>query len=117
MASFVGSRLLGLIRDIAIGQTFGTSADLDAYLAAFRVPDTLFQILAGAAMGSAFIPVFAGYLARHEESEGWLLANSIINAVLGLTSAAALLAALFTPALMGWIAPGFTDNPEQFALT
>lgn len=117
MASFVGSRLLGLVRDIAIGQTFGTSADLDAYLAAFRVPDTLFQLLAGAAMGSAFIPVFAGYLARHEESEGWLLANSVINAVLALTSIAALLAAVFTPTLMGWIAPGFADNPAQFALT
>ncbi|HEX2173945.1 MAG TPA: lipid II flippase MurJ, partial [Dehalococcoidia bacterium] len=117
MASFVGSRVLGLARDIAIARTFGTSADLDAYLAAFRVPDTLFQLLAGAAMGSAFIPVFAGYLAQNEEAEGWRLANSILNAIFALTAIAAVLAFVATPILVGLIAPDFRRNPGQFELT
>lgn len=114
MASFVGSRLLGLLRDIAIGQAFGTSADLDAYLAAFRVPDTLFQLLAGAALGSGFIPVFTAYLARGEERSGWLLANSLLNAIVAAILVASTVAAIFAPVLMGWIAPRFT--PDQLEL-
>ena len=66
MALFFVSRVTGLVREMVIGARFGTSADLDAYLAAFRVPDLLFQLVAGGALGSAFIPVFAGCLTRRD---------------------------------------------------
>ena len=59
MVLFVLSRVTGLLREVIIGNQFGTSAELDAYLAAFRVPDILFQLVAGGALGSAFIPTFA----------------------------------------------------------
>lgn len=116
MGSFVGSRLLGLFRDIAIGQAFGTSAELDAYLAAFRVPDTLFQLLAGAAMGSAFIPVFSGYLTRGEVSAGWRLASSVVTAVVAVLTVAAVIAFLLAPLLVRLIAPGFIGDPAQLDL-
>ncbi|MBM2827444.1 MAG: murJ, partial [Dehalococcoidia bacterium] len=56
MLGFVGSRALGVVRNIALSSAFGTSPELDAYFAAFRIPDAVFQLLAGAALGSAFIP-------------------------------------------------------------
>ena len=59
MLFFVLSRVTGLAREIIVGARFGTSAEYDAYLAAFRVPDLLFQLVAGGALGSAFIPVFS----------------------------------------------------------
>ncbi|MCU0509300.1 MAG: murein biosynthesis integral membrane protein MurJ, partial [Anaerolineae bacterium] len=49
---FFISRVLGLAREMIIGARFGTSAELDAYQAAFRVPDLLFQLVAGGALGS-----------------------------------------------------------------
>ena len=116
MASFVGSRVLGLLRDVAIGHAFGTSPELDAYLAAFRIPDTLFQLLAGAALGSAFVPVFARYLARDQEREGWLLANSLLNAIVAALVLASLVAFLFTPTLLAWMAPGWASDPEKLSL-
>src|SRR5689334_14953072 len=64
MVFFVLSRVTGLLREVAIGNQFGTSAEYDAYLAAFRVPDILFQLIAGGALGSAFIPTFTQYLAK-----------------------------------------------------
>ena len=64
IVAFALSRVLGLAREMVIGQQFGTSGELDAYLAAFRLPDILFQLVAGGALGSAFIPTFSGYLAR-----------------------------------------------------
>ncbi|RME56803.1 MAG: murein biosynthesis integral membrane protein MurJ, partial [Caldilineae bacterium] len=49
MILFVASRAAGLLREVVIGAQFGTSAELDAYLAAFRIPDLLFQLVAGGA--------------------------------------------------------------------
>ena len=59
MFFFVISRVLGLARVAIIGARFGTSAEYDAYLAAFSLPDLLFQLVAGGALGSAFIPTFS----------------------------------------------------------
>jgi len=116
MALFVVSRALGLLREMVVSQQFGTGSDLDAYLAAFRLPDILFQIVAGGALGSAFIPTFAGFLARDDGEGGWRLASSIVNLVVLLTTALAILAALLAPQLVAAvIAPGF--DPARQALT
>lgn len=116
MAAFVVSRVLGLVREIAIGHQFGTSRELDAYLAAFRIPDILFQLIAGGALGSAFIPTFTSYLARQEEEEAWRLASAVINLVLLVLTLGAILAAIFAPQLVShFVAPGFAT--EEQALT
>ena len=59
MLLFILSRGTGLLREMIIGARFGTAADLDAYLAAFRIPDLLFQLVAGerwAARSSPLLP-------------------------------------------------------------
>ena len=113
MALFVVSRLLGLLREMVISHQFGTGGELDAYLAAFRLPDILFQIVAGGALASAFIPTFAAHLARQDGKGAWRLASAIINLVLILTSVAAVLAALLAPWLVSAIiAPGFDANRQ-----
>ena len=109
MALFVASRAMGLLREMVIARQFGTSAELDAYLAAFRLPDLFFALMAGGALGSAFIPVFAAYLAREDGQGAWRLASAVINWVFLLLSVAGALAALFAPTLVAiLIAPGFT---------
>ena len=115
MVLFVISRALGLLREMVISHQFGTSGDLDAYLAAFRLPDILFQLVAGGALASAFIPTFASYLAQDDRQGAWRLSSAVINLVLILTTLLAVLAALLAPWLMGTIiAPGF--DPAQQAL-
>src|SRR4051812_14477340 len=64
MIFFVLSRVTGLLREVTIANQFGASAEYDAYLAAFRMPDILFQLVAGGALGSAFIPTFSQYWAK-----------------------------------------------------
>jgi putative peptidoglycan lipid II flippase len=115
MALFVASRILGLVREVVIARQFGTSADMDAYLAAFRLPDLLFQIVAGGALGSAFIPTLASYLERDDLPGGWRLTSAVINWVLLILSGLAVLAAVAAPTLVAKvIAPGF--SPPQQAL-
>jgi len=116
MAAFVLSRLLGLGREIAISSRFGTSGELDAYLAAFRIPDTLFQLMAGGALASAFIPTFAGLLAASDDRAAWRLASDIIRILLLLLGALSALCALLAGPLVRYlVAPGF--EPERQALT
>ena len=115
IGAYVLSRVLGLGREIIIGREFGTTRELDVYLTAFRIPDLIFQLIAGGALGSAFIPTFTGYLAHSRETDAWRLASSIVNLVLVVLTASAVLAALLAPWLVSGIAPGFT--PEERALT
>lgn len=116
MSFFVLSRVTGLLREIIIGTRFGTSAELDAYLAAFRIPDLIFQLVAGGALGSAFIPTFAGYWARGDKPGAWQLFSRTLNLVTLILVGLAALAALFAlPLVRLVIAPGF--SPEQQVLT
>ena len=114
MIFFVLSRVAGLAREVVIGAQFGTSPQLDAYLAAFRVPDILFQLVAGGALGSAFIPTFAAFWAQGKEQAAWLLFSRVLTLVTIILIAIALLAAFFALPLVQWvIAPGFTPPQQQ----
>lgn len=116
MVFFVLSRAMGLLREVVIARQFGTSAELDAYLAAFRIPDLLFALMAGGALGSALIPVLSDYLERGDERGAWRLAAAIINWVTIILGLAGALVAIGAPVLVGTIiAPGF--SPPQQALT
>ena len=116
MAAFLLSRALGLAREVVIGATFGTSRELDAYLAAFRVPDLLFQIAAGGALASAFLPVFSQRLTEGRPQAAWRLASAVANIVLLATLAASGLAAASAPTLIReLIAPGFEPVAQALA--
>lgn len=116
MAAFLLSRTLGLVREIVIGLQFGTSRELDAYLAAFRVPDFIFQLIAGGALASAFIPTFTSYLARGDERGAWRLASAVFTLLFLILTALSLLAVVFTDPLVRLVvAPGF--EPAAQALT
>ena len=116
MALFVVSRVLGLVREMVIGAQFGASADLDAYLAAFRLPDLIFTLVAGGALASAFIPTFSERLANDDANAAWGLASKVANLLVLALTGLAILAGIFAPALVEHIiAPGF--SPEQQALT
>ena len=116
MAAFVLSRMLGLVRDIIIALVFGTGNGLGSYNAAFRVPDTIFLLVIGGVVGSAFIPVFSAMRQRQEYDASWRLTSTLINISLVIISLIGLVAALLAPQLVGGIiAPGF--SPQQQALT
>ena len=84
-AAFILSRLLGILRDVLLGHQFGVSAELDAYYAAFRIPDLVFLGVMSVAFGAAFIPVFGGFLARGDEDAAWRLASAVIELAMVMT--------------------------------
>lgn len=112
-AGFLASRLLGLVRTVAIAHQYGTSPNLDAYFVAFRLPDLIFQLLAGATLGSAFIPTFARVLNDRGEREAWRLASSVMNLVFVATLALAVIGLLIAPIVVPATAPGLGDETGQ----
>ena len=118
MALFLFSRIAGLLREMVIAARFGAGTDLDAYLAAFRLPDLLFQLIAGGALGSAFIPIFTGRLAHHDLKGAWRLFSAVTNIVVLVMTAVSLLAAVAAPLLVRTVlAPGFTPAQQQLTIS
>ncbi|MDP1713549.1 MAG: murein biosynthesis integral membrane protein MurJ [Anaerolineales bacterium] len=118
MIAIVLGQITGLARSIIVAGAFGASPELDAFTAANRVSETLFLLVAGGALGSAFIPTFTGLLAKDERDSAWRLASSLANAVTLTLSLLALLFAFFAPQVVRYaLAPGFSEKPELFALT
>ncbi len=115
MVGFVLSRVLGLIRDSVFGNYFGTSEVADAYKAAFNLPDLLYLVIIGGALGSAFIPVFSELRQRDGEARAWELTNTVLTLALGTLAAVSALIFILARPLLGLIYPHFT--PAQLALT
>ena len=97
MFAILLGQIAGLARGIIVARAFGASPELDAFFAANRVSETLFLLVAGGALGSAFIPTFTGLLAKDEKNSAWRLASAIANAVTLTLSLLALLVAFFAP--------------------
>ena len=118
MVALVFSQIVGLARTIIVARTFGASAEMDAFSYANRVSETLFLLVAGGALGSAFIPVFTGLLTKDEKDAAWKLASSLMNAVTLTLSLLAALTAFFAPQVVRYaIAPGLVNDPALFSLT
>jgi putative peptidoglycan lipid II flippase len=106
--SFALAAGVGLVRNMAIARFFGIGPALDAYYAAFKLPDLLFTIVAGGALATAFIPVFADFLADDDRQGAWRLASAITNLVVLIVSGLAIIAGILAPWLVRHvIAPGF----------
>lgn len=118
MAAFVFSNLVGLLRSMVTAHAFGTSLELEAFTPANRVSETLFTLVAGGALASAFIPTYTGLLAKNDRAGASRLASAIANWVMIVGSVVALLAAVFAPLVVRYLlVPSFVDNPVKFDLT
>jgi putative peptidoglycan lipid II flippase len=119
LAGTVASRILGLVRDVVVSARFGTSGDLDLYVAAFRIPDLAFTLVSGGALGSALVPVFSQALnvPDHIEASGRVrlthLAGVATLAVLFTTTALAALGATNAESLAPLLGAGWTPDSQS----
>ena len=115
--AFVIGRVLGLLREMLMAYRFGAGPEMDAYVAAFRLPDLLFLGVMSVAFGAAFIPVFGGYLTKGDEDRAWRLASAVVVVALLVTVALCAIAfALADPLMRQLIAPGLEGEALQTAI-
>lgn len=102
---FLASGALGLILQAVVNATFGASAALDSFYAAQRIPEMLFVLVAGGALGSSFIPVFARFLQSDDPAIAWRLASAVMSLAFIAALVLALLLMIFAPHIVTLILP------------
>jgi len=118
MASFFLSAALGAVRQILFNAQFGVSPQANAYYAAFRLPDTLFSLIAGGALSSAVIPVLLNARQKEGEASGWRLISVVLTLLLLVFAVIILAVEVFTPLLVTRVlAPGFDAPTANLTVT
>ena len=117
LVGFALSRIAGFLREVVLTSRFGATTDYDLYLTAFRIPDVVFTLVAGGALGSTLVPVFSD---RKEHGETGAVAR-LAGTVFSLIGAAAVIAAVagfaLAPMLAPLLGPGFgPEDQAQLAL-
>lgn len=111
------SRILGFVRDMLIARIFGVGIATDAFFVAFRIPNLLRRLFAEGAFSQAFVPILSEYKNRRtaEETRGLI---DHVSTLLGITLfVVTLIGIVSAPLIIYASAPGFSGNPEKFALT
>ena len=116
ICAILASRGLGVIRQTIFNAIFGTGPEANAYYAAARLPDTLFELIVGGALTHAFIPIFVAYEKEKNRREAWRLASLVFNVLLVALTFLVIIAEWSAPWLVhSIIVPGY--SPSEQALT
>lgn len=113
------SALLGLFRDRLLNSYYlGTyPTGIDAYTAAFTIPDFMFFILTSGALAVSFIPVFNQRLTTGNKKSAWELSSSLLNLLAILTLIASILIMIFADPLIRYIvSPGLDESGMILAI-
>ncbi len=113
------SALLGLFRDRLLNSNYlGTyPTGIDAYTAAFTIPDFMFFILTSGALAVSFIPVFNQRLASGNKKSAWELSSSLLNLLAIVTFIASILIMIFADPLIRYIvSPGLDESGMVLAI-
>lgn len=115
MAATAASRVLGLVREMAMVYYLGLGPGMGAFTVAFKVPSLVRTLLADTALSAAFIPVFSELLEKERRREAWQLAATVtLLATVGLGVVSAL-GMLFAEEIIAVVAPGYRD-PDTIRL-
>src|SRR3989344_1645857 len=111
----LASRLVGLLRERVLTTTLGAGPTFDSFVAAFRIPDLLFNLVVLGALSASFIPLFTDKLVRGDRAEALDFALAVMNMMLLIVGGLSICLMLLAPVLVPLITPGFSG--EDLRLT
>jgi putative peptidoglycan lipid II flippase len=109
MGATLASTILGFVREVVYAKFYGTSWELDAFLAASIVPVILFGVFNGALV-TALVPLFSDYINTEREDQAWRLASTVIVVLVVVLGGAAAIGALLAP----WYVPNIARFHPAF---
>jgi putative peptidoglycan lipid II flippase len=93
----MGSRILGLIRELVFAAFFGAGFAMDAFIIAFRIPNLLRDLFAEGALSAAFVTTFSQTITKRGETAAWRLANLVNNGLIVVLSLIVIAGIAFAP--------------------
>jgi len=112
MPAMVLSRITGFLREQLLPVKMGKELS-QAFLTAYILPDLMYSLLVGGAIGAAIIPVLSGYIAKKDEETGWRAIGSFVNLIFVIMVVACIFGMIFTPELIKIVAIGYGENIEM----
>src|SRR2546430_6053473 len=104
------SRVTGFLRDIVMAAVLGAGPVADAFLVAFRLPNHFRAIFAEGAFAAAFVPAYARIRTQRGLEAAKLFGDRIFTLLLASQIVLLLLALIFTPVVIGLLAPGRSEE-------
>src|SRR5690242_13672273 len=111
------SRVLGLVRDMAINSAFGANAATDAFWVAFRIPNFMRRLFAEGSFSTAFVPVFTEVKETRSHEELKELTSRVAGTLGGVLLLITALGLIFAPQVATIFEPGALDDPRKLELT
>ena len=108
------SRVLGFVRDMMIGRVLGIGRLSDIFLAAFKLPNQLRDLLGEGALASVFIPMFKDHK-KTDEAHATQFTNNAFSWLMVVLLGITVIAEIFMPIIMFIFAPGF--DADKLVLT
>ncbi len=112
----VVSRIFGLLREASFAAVFGAAGGMDAFVAAFRIPNLLRDLFAEGALSAAYIPVFTEKLKKDGTKKAFLITSSIFSILLVVLGIIVVLGVALAPYYIRYYVSGF-DDPARLELT
>ena len=116
LVGFLASGVLGLLRMAVLASQFGTGAARDSFSSAQQIPEIVFVLVAGGALGSSFIPIYAR-IREADPQDAWRMASAVMTLT---ATAAAILAAIvyvFAPQIVsGVLSSGRPIEQQQLTV-
>jgi len=111
------SRVMGLVRDVVFAYLFATSAAMDAFFVAFKIPNYFRRLFGEGAFSQAFVPVFGEYHSKRGEPEVRALIARVAGVLGGALLLLTIVGVLFSQILIFPFAAGFYfDGSDQYGL-
>jgi putative peptidoglycan lipid II flippase len=110
------SRIAGFLRDALQSRLFGSSAAMDAFVIAYRIPNYLRRIFAEGSMQMAFVPVLNEIRERGDQAALKEFIDRMAGALFSVVLVVSGIGMLAAPVIAGIFAPGSVDEPEKFDL-
>jgi putative peptidoglycan lipid II flippase len=111
------SRVLGLVRDQVFTALFGAGGAMDAFTAAFRIPNLLRDLFAEGALSTAFVTTFSKTIMHGGHEAAWRLANKVATLTFVVLAVICLAGVIFSPQIVAGVAPGFSAPKAALTVT
>jgi putative peptidoglycan lipid II flippase len=113
----MASRVLGFIRDVLMADLIGAGPIADAFFMANKLPNLFRRLFGEGAFNAAFVPEFSGLLTTDGPEAARRFAQEAISVMAFWLGGLTILGEMFMPQIMHVLAPGFSAEPDKFALT
>jgi putative peptidoglycan lipid II flippase len=111
------SRITGLLRETTLAALFGAGSGMDAFVAAFRIPNLLRDLFAEGALSAAYVPTFTEKLKKEGKESAFEVTSAIFSILLVVLGIIVILGIILAPYYVKYYVSGFADDPAKMRLT